>query len=346
MGITRFPHGVSSFGIPLYGSGLHPFGPGCGKVIWMVYEKSYSDLYYKRLIENGIADYDIVTTPAAGYALLTSDQNDVLAIMPGAYVVTESLTWAKDRTTIITLGGPNMRHCPSTATNGAAKITCTTADIDSILSITGHYVSIYGLETQNTYSSNASRCDVQILGKNTYLNGCHFRGGQGANQINHADGGVPLIVSSGTAGAGNGFTAENSIFGSAGNTARTVGAGSVLFEGGAAAGFAPIFRNCTFEMRCETSGSANPKLIHLAGNYAVDRYLLLDSCFFYNFYENLGGLLDYAIVDACATTHAIVLKDCAMFGIDAWCNVATYCMTTIANAASDGGKGIAVDTTP
>jgi hypothetical protein len=126
----------------------------------------------------------------------------------------------------------------------------------------------------------------------------------------------------------------------------TTGPGAARFETSSSA-FAPKFKRCTFEMRCETSGSANPQLINLQGNYAVDRYLLLEDCFFYNFWENLGGLMDYAIVDGCGTTHAIVLKGTtAMFGIDAWCNVATYTMSTIANAESDGGKGIAVDTTP
>jgi hypothetical protein len=101
-------------------------------------------------------------------------------------------------------------------------------------------------------------------------------------------------------------------------------------------------------MRCETSGSSNPALIKLAANYAIDRYLrLTGKTLLYNFYENMGGNPDYAIVDACATTHTIIIgQNVEMIGFDAICNVATYCFTTAANAASDGSKGIAVDTTP
>jgi hypothetical protein len=243
-------------------------------------------------------------------------------------------------------GGSNQRYCPTTATTGAVKIYCATTSIDSILSVTGDYVCIYGVQTQNTYSSNANRCDVQILAKNTYIKNCHLRGGNGANQLNHADGGVPLIVASGTAGAGNGLLVENTILGTSGNSARTVGAGAVLFEGGAAAGFNPKFKDCTLEMRCETSGSSNPKLVHLAADYAVDRVLEFDHCLFYAFYENHGGKMDHAIVDACTTTHDIVLRGgCSLVGIDKWCDVATHCFTTDPLCHTNGGEALAVDAT-
>jgi len=271
-------------------------------------------------------------------------RNDVVLIAPGDYVRTASKTLSKSSTHLVSLGGPNQRHCPTTLTPGAVRVYCATTSIDNIFNITGDYVQIHGIQTMNTYSHNSNRCDWLISGKNIYMRHIRPRGGNGANQLNHADGGVPIIVASGTAGAGNGFTVEDSFIGSAGNNARSVGVGAVLFEGGAVAGFAPVFRRCTFEMRCETTGSANPKLIHLADNYAVDRYLLFDDCFFYNFWENLAGKPDYCIVDACATTHAIVLKNCSQFGFDAWCDVATYCFTTSPIANTDGGEALAVAT--
>lgn len=282
-------------------------------------------------------------TIAAGYASMTADQNDTLLLLPSAFPVTESLTWAKSQTHIAGIGGPNQRYCPTTPTDGAIQVKCTTTSIDNIFNVTGHYCEFYGFQTMNTFSANANRCDFLISGKNTYFNRMRPRGGNGADQLNHADGGVPVIFE-GAAGAGNGFLAELSTFGSAGNNARTVGAGAILFEGGAVCAFSPTFRNCTFEMRCETSGSANPKLIHLAADYAVDRLLLFDNCSFYNFYENLAAMPDYVIVDACDTTHMIGLKDCFMYGFDYWSNVAKYCFTNKADAVGYGGKSITITT--
>lgn len=314
-------------------------GPGVGKIFHVA---TASSAYETLLKERGFNTSEIFDTIAEGYAACTASRHDVVCIWPGTYTVTASLAWAKSQTHLVGMGGPNQRYGPTTATTGDVKIYCATASVDSILSITGHHVQLRNFQTQNTYSDNANRCDIQIAGKNTYMNGVHARGGNGANQLNHADGGVPLIVSSGTAGYGNGFLAENCIFGTSGNSARTVGAGAVLFEGGAAAGFNPVFRHCTLEMRCETSGSSDPKLVHLAADYAVDRMLLFDNCVFYSMWENMGGKVDYAIVDDCATTHSIVLRQSTMVGIDFWCNVNTYCFTDIAEATDQGGEVYAV----
>jgi len=318
-------------------------GPGIGEIKWLVPAASATSQYRTQLRTWGVDEGDMYTDIVPAEDALVANRNDVLLVMPGAYTMTASLTWDKDQTHMIGLGGPNQRYCPTTATSGAIQFKCVTTSIDSMFAVSGNYCQFQGFQTMNTFSSNANRCDFLISGKNTYFNRMRPRGGNGANQLNHADGGVPVIFA-GSAGAGNGFLAENSIFGSAGNNARTVGAGSVLFEGGAVCAFSPTFRNCGFEMRCETSGSSNPKLIHLAADYAVDRLLLFDQCTFYNFYENLAAMPDYAIVDACTTTHMIGLKDCFMYGFDYWCNVATFCFTNTADAVGYGGKSITITT--
>jgi len=284
-----------------------------------------------------------LATIAAGYATMTGDQNDTLFALPGAYAPIASLAWDKNQTHLIGVGGPNQRYCPTTLTDGAIQVKCTTTSIDNIFDVTGDYCRFEGFQTMNTYSAAANRCDFLITGKNTYFYRMRLRGGNGANQLNHADGGVPIIFA-GAAGAGNGFLAEYSAFGSAGNNARTVGAGAVLFEGGAICAFSPTFRHCTFEMRCETGSSSNPKLIHLAQNNAVDRLLLFDKCDFYNFYINLGGLASYVIVDGCGTTHLIGLKNCFMYGFTYWSDVAKYCFSNLPAGNGYGGKAVVITT--
>jgi hypothetical protein len=317
---------------------------GFGDAFFLAASGSYNNF----LTEMGIDRDKIFTSLPLAYNKMRDDQGDTLYILPGDHAVVAQLVWAKHNTHLVGLAsGPNQRLGASTWVRGQTRVKCVTANIDSILRITGQYVQLHGFELFNNYSDSDNRADLIITSKNTYMNRIFCRGGNGANQLNHADAGVPIIFETGTAGAGNGFLAEECQFGSSGNSARTVGAGSMLFEGGAVAGFAAEFRKCKFEMRCETSGSTDPKLIHLANaSYSLDRQLMLIDCDFYNFWENHAGLLDYAIVDACTTTHDIILKNCSMRGIDAWCNVATHCFTTIANAGSDGGKSLAVDTTP
>ena len=337
MTITNFPDGISSWGITLHGGG-GPFGVGCGDVYYVVDTKT-SNPYYDKLIAGGAKGKNIFTTIASAYAATTTGQNDVVALTPGVYTVTAELEWANDSTHLVGLGGPNQRYCPTTATEGAVKIYCATTATDSILSISGDYCQFYGFQTQNTFSITTNRADIIIGGKNTYMNNVHARGGNGANQLNHADGGVPLIFES---GGGNGFFAERCQFGTAGNNARTVGAGAVLFESVSSA-YAPLFRDCRFEMHSETDASANPKLIHLAADYAINALLMFERCSFYNL-SNDGINLDYAIVDACTTQHQIGLMDCMMIGIDYWSNVAAYTFTNNADAVGYGGKGIVITT--
>jgi hypothetical protein len=320
-------------------------GPGLGDIWYVAPTDASTARYRSKLISNGVAGDHLFSTLAAAENAAIASRNDVVCVLPGSYTVTASLTWDKNQTHLVGLGGPNQFYCPTTATNGAVKLYCATSAVDNILAIAGNYNQIHGIQTQNTYNGTSNVCDVKVQARNTFIKNCHFRGGNGAGQLG-ANAGIPLYIDSSVAGGGNGFRAENCTFGTSGNSARTSGPGAVYFVGGAAAAFNPVFKNCTFEMRCETTGSSNPKLIHLAANYAVDRMLLFDDCIFYSFWENMGGNVDYAIVDACTTTHSIVLKNCAMAGIDAWCNVSTYCFATIANAGSDGGKATAVDTTP
>jgi len=317
-------------------------GPGIGKIFYLVEADS---AYETILLENGVKSSEMANSLAAGEDLLTTDRNDVLFALPGVYTETATTTWDKNQTHLIGLGGPNQRYCPTTPTNGAVMIKTVTANVDSILNITGHYCQFHGFQTQNTLDDADNVCDIKVSGKNAYLRGIHARGGNGAAQLG-AVAGVPLYLNSAAAGGYNGFLAEDCIFGTSGNSARATGPGAVYCKGGAAGGFNPVFRNCVFEMRCETSGSSNPKLVHLADNYAVDRVMEFDHCLFYSFWENLGGKMDYAIVDACATTHQILLRGgCSLLGIDKWCNVATYCFTTDPLCHTNGGEALAVDET-
>uniref|UniRef100_A0A6M3LHW1 Pectate lyase n=1 Tax=viral metagenome TaxID=1070528 RepID=A0A6M3LHW1_9ZZZZ len=319
-------------------------GPGYGEIICLVADRddAYGDLLRRR----GVTAGSIFTDLAEAEDAMTANRNDCLLVYPGDHAVTASITWDKSVTNIIGVGSKNQRFQPSTLTTGGVRLSCTTAAVAEILLITGDYVSMYGVGTFNSAASTSNKSDINISGRNFYAELCAFRGGNSSTQTANATAGIPIWVDSATAGGGNAMWIKNCHIGSPGNADRTKGPGCIYFEGGAAAGFNPVIENCILSSR--HSASTNQScLVLLEANYAVDRELLFKSCNFYNFVENLASLMDYAIQDECATTHMITLDPgCTMTGIDAWCNVGTYCFTTQTNATSDGGKGIAVDTTP
>ncbi len=131
--------------------------------------------------------------------------------------------------------------------------------------------------------------------------------------------------------------------GSPGNGIRTDGPGAMYFDGGARTTFGAELIGCTLAMRCETTGSAAVSLVELEQS-SNDRYLMFKDCHFYNFWENLGGKLDYAVVDAETGTHQILFWDCMFTGIDWLTNAVTYGFSNNQATGNDGsGKATAVD---
>lgn len=343
MGISNFPHGISSFGIPVFGGGI-PAGPG--KVFHLVKSKASTDVYYSYLLENSIDDSMIYDSLSSVYDQMTSGQGDTLLVYPGNHIQTASLTWDKDDCRIIGMGSPNQLPGTTSPITGSVVLSTATTTVGSVLNITAHHLYMRGVQTMNNAAATTNYCDVMIGAgsRNLLFENCGFRGGSNTTQCQNATAGIPIWVAN-AATAGNGTKFVNCWIGSSGNTTRTKGPGCIYFAAGSAKGLNFEFENCRLSTRIETNNSDDVCMVHLAGNYASDRYLLFKDCLFYNFWENKGGLLDFAIKDANGTSHDTILMNCAMVGIDAWSNVPTHTWTNIANAESDGGKGIVVDET-
>ena len=315
-------------------------GPGIGDIKYLVPATSSTSQYRSWLQSMGVSDGDLFTTIAGAYGAIVANRNDVILAMPGEYTVTEELTWAKSRTALMGLAGPNVAFQPTTLTTGGLRFTCNTAAVGSIFDFTGDFVNLYGIGTQNTVSNAGNLGDIKISARNFYAKACDFRGGQGANQVNAAAG-APIWIPA-VAGAGNAAKLVECKIGSSGNATRTAGAGCIYSVGGAAETFSMELQKCILSMRAE---SVTPSAIILAGAYSADRYFLLDDCFCYNFSENHGTQPAYVITDSCATTHDICLKNSMMKGFTAWCSSVTHCFTNLANAESEGGRAIAVAVT-
>jgi hypothetical protein len=315
---------------------------GAGNVYHLVTAKTAADTYYAQLIELGVDDGSIFSSLSTAYDAMKTLKGDTLCVYPGSHVQTASLAWAKDDTRIVGMGSPNQAYQPGTLTSGGVRLTCVTTGISEILNVTGHYVQIIKIGTYNSFSATTNYCDIRIVGRNAYLYGVSLRGGNGANQLATLGVGVPLIVDTTASGGGNGLLVENSTIGSSGNSARTKGPGCVQFLGpGANAGFGIHFKDCTFSSRIETATADSVGLIQISGNGAVDRELLFDRCFFYNFSQNFGTTATNVFRDSCATTHQIVLNGCyANKGFTNWTDAATYLSSTNPVPHLTGGIGV------
>jgi len=322
-------------------------GAGVGELFYLVDDKAQADLYYWLLKKRGVRDSKIFTDVATAYASMEAGQNDTLLVYPGDHITTSALTWDKDSTFIVGAGSRNQSCGPGTAIEGQIRFSSTTAAQYAIFYVTAHHVSMYNIQTYNNGANTGNLCDVKFgtNSRNFYAENCGFRGGNNATANAGATSGIPLYFHA-EASAGNAARFKSCWIGNSGNYTRSAGPGCMYFAAGAAKGLHIEVEDCVLATRIETSGSAEVCLVHLAGNYATDRYLLFKNTMFYNFWENKAGTLDYAIVDANGTSHDTIVQGCALIGVDAWSNVTTHTWSVTANAGTDGGKGANVDVTP
>lgn len=104
MGLTNFPGGISSFGIPVMGGGGIPATPG--NLIFVDYTNGDDG----RSVKSNSAGHPFKTI-AQAYDKATTNKDDVIVLMGNAsHVLTEMLTVAKNRVHFVGMDGTNGRY--------------------------------------------------------------------------------------------------------------------------------------------------------------------------------------------------------------------------------------------
>lgn len=334
------------FGSKWLPSDILGFGGVYGDDFYLVTAKDSTDVYYTWLTEHGISDGRIYSGIQAAHDAMTTAHNDVLYVMPGVHSESTVITLSKNKISLIGVGGP-VSFNGSTGTN---RIRVAATTMDSLFNVSGHYVSFYNLHTTSGAASTTVRGDIVLSGgaQNFYAQDCAFAGGGNSTQTASATSGIPITFDGDASYSGNYAKFVNCRIGSSSNAARATGAGAVRFDAAGSVQHTE-FIQCVLAFRSETTDSAAPCLVHIAGDNAIDRYVWFKDCLFYNVWQQHVGKVDYVFHDESTSTQDILLQDCMMAGFDAWGNsptTTTQIFTNKANAESDGGKAIAVDTTP
>ena len=342
MGITNFPHGLASMGVPVLGNGI-PLT--VGEVFYLVTAKTAADAYYTRL-SNLVDDDRIFSTLASAYTNMTTLQGDVLIVCPGSHAQTASLTWSKADTAIIGM----MPHRATYHAAGQPRIVCTTAAVASILNINAANVSMFNIGTYNAAADSGNLYDIIITKNNFYAEGCHFRGGNNTTQTtasSTAPAGVPITLAADGSAANGGYFKDCTI-GSSGNAVRTKGPGC-FFVPASSGGFGLTFESCTFSMWSTAGTGYNLSMVYLVGNASIARELLFKKCFFYNFCGGSPGTteeLDVCIQDGSTSDHSIVLMDCVARGVTAWTSNSDFTWVgSGAQPVAHGGISVKADIT-
>lgn len=309
MAFTNFPNGITSFGIPVYGGGLGPFGLGMGKLYYVVAAKVSTNYYYDLLRENGIAPGDIYTSPATAYAATTAGRNDTVVVFPGAYDLTATLTWANANTHMVGLGGPNIGGDYSE--NNVVIYTDST-DVASVLTVTGQNSQFYNFVVENMGANAACLTAATINIYGTYWNRVAFHGNTNSTQ-NAVAASASLYIGA----AGMYPLLENCIIGQdVWGVRATANQGVLRFSGTGGRPNGGIFRGCQF---LSTGSTATCAMVAIPAATSSGRGWLFDNCTFQHF-NDAGASLNQAFysVGTGVQKHSMLLHHCSAFGIDEW----------------------------
>ncbi len=324
MGFTNFPNGITSLGVPTFGTGggLPPF------------PSSYC--FVEELSTPGVAAgvgsaSSPFNTLAQALATASAGSNDVI-FLTGTVHVTTSIAWALSNVHLVGLCGPLQR-----GKRARISVTGSTA-FGPLVNVTGSGCIFQNIQTFFGFPITASStpiCWEDGGGRNTY-NGVEFLG--------FGDG----TVTTGTANqtGARAFKFNNN---TGESTFRSCVFGVDTIQRGATnytleiAGGAPrlTFEDCDFESDLGSGGTGSSHI--LIGADGIDRYMNLKRCRFLSATLSGGSAMAQVFNVSASAGGVVLMNECVSFGCTAWetspSGSVYYDMLTPA-ASQAGGKAV------
>lgn len=265
MGITNFPNGVSSFGVPLTGSGVPATS---GNVLWVNY--TYGD--DGRSVKSQSAQRPLKTV-AKAYSYATTNKDDVICLTGSAFhPVTEMLTVAKNRVHFVGVDGTPGRMYGQNAKISMGVTTAAT-DIGAVLN-TGVRNSFQNIKFSSANTKEESIYTVVEGGEySLYLN-CEF-----FKETDLDVTGAAELVMNGDSSQVVGCTIGSSANAISGAITR---ANVLVTQGLAGAGKVArdvLIRDCLF---LKKAGHVNNRFVYGANHNDIERMLLIKDCVFFS----------------------------------------------------------------
>jgi len=263
MGLTNFPNGISSFGVPVMGGGV-PATPG--NFLFVDYTLGNDGISVK-----ANSAQRPFKTIAAAYAQARTNKDDVIVLMGSAsHVLTEMLTVAKNRVHFVGMDGTSRMY----GQNAKISMGVTTAatDLGALLN-TGVRNSFHNIKFTSANTVAQSLYSVLEGGEYSVYSNCEFYKETDLDQTGAAE----LVM--------NGDSAQliNCTIGSNANaiagaivranvlmTKEVAGAGKVSRD--------VLFKNCLFWKK---AGHVNNRFVYGANATDVERMLLIDDSVFF-----------------------------------------------------------------
>ena len=294
-GLTNFPNGVSSFGLPVIGV---PFQGN----YWFVNETSGLDG------NSGKSPSQAFGTLTHALAMATPANNDVIFI-EGSVHVTATVAWNLDQTHLIGTNAPGeIAQRSRISQTGATEFT-------PLVHVTGSGCYFANLGTFHGYSTAAAQICWTDSGQRNVYDHVTFGGMGNAAGAAAQAGSRNLLIDGGT-----GQATPTSGYGEHLFYRCTVGLDTITRGANASLeilGASPrnIFRECEF---IEYAGGSTTLHFKLTAADAIDRFVRFDNCTFINAIQSQATTAAQAFSIAASCGGLVLLKSCITVGSTAW----------------------------
>lgn len=268
---TNFPNGITSLGIPTFGTGSLP--PYTGNYFWVKETTTAGTSAGKGTVESPY------NTLEQALAVCTSGNNDVV-FMVGTIHPLDTIVWSKSNTHLVGVCAPLKR-----GKRARISVTGSTA-YGPLVSVTGngcHFTNFGTFFGWAVTGSTSPICWRDTGGRNVYNNVELLGFGDStvttgtANQTGARS--YTLNTSTGEC------TFRDCVFG-----VDTINRGAANYNVEIAGGAPRVtFENCDFEAICAAGGAGGGWL--LIGSAGIDRYLNFKDCLFMNSVNSTGTAL-------------------------------------------------------
>ncbi len=328
--LTNFPNGITSFGIPIFGSGLPPF---TGQYLFCDYLRGNDG-------NDGSPGTPLKTITAA-YAKTTSGNNDVVFIVgDGGTDATQRLTasfaWNNNATHLIGLTAPSFYSQRARISH----LTTQATEINPLMSIggTGCIFANFSM-FQGINSLATAEQLVNITGGRNFFSRIHFGGMGGTGSSGGSAAATSYCLGMGT-GADENFFQDCTI--GLDTIQRTAANASIKFNGTGAA--RNVWQNCIFPM--DGLNADTPYFIDAGTAGCVDRVNLFRNCQFYNSVNSTGTQLTVGSLAPVAGSPAgsLVFDNCTTVGVTKYTATSNFCWVTgpVTGAGTTAGIGVVV----
>lgn len=319
MGLTKFPNGISSFGVPVFGA--LPMIKGQ----WFFVDPLYGS-------DEGNPGTQVTRaykTFLKAYNACTSWAGDGICVLEaGATTSTTScefdavIDWTKYGITVFGVASPTGYF------SRARLVADSDADLAYLINMTGMNNRFYNVFMVNEGDA-ATALGCMIVGANrNYFNNCHFLGGASATP------GAELLCNSLSLMASE-CTFDNCTFGT---NSTTHAAANAPLQFTTTQQGQNLFRNCRIISKSATDGHGG---LNLVGTTVMNGWTVFDNCQFMNFSPTGGANTNLAkvVIGSAQTDCGILMHKCTEVGWAAWSVLASkvYVGNSAETAAGAGG---------